>query len=277
MNKAPAITRKNFNDTDKAKIFARDRATCCFSGANLWLLDAPLRVGWQSDWADHKKPISRGGKADWEENGVCASHTLNMKKRNNTADTTYLFERGHPTALYYELFGTPPPHVSQRLQRLSNHREVDWYFNRAISWIFEAFNFIWSQPKYERTDEDWFKAAYRKLREFQKFQESAPAVEERGIIQSPSETQEIFLFIRTCDSLKAMTEQVIQLSNRYSQNSSAWWNYFHPCYDDASATSRAKDLKRHRAYEKACKIRERLDTETFQCIQDDFQFRFSSK
>lgn len=77
-----ASANNGFTDKQKAAIFVRDRATCCFSGANLWLLDAPLRVGWQSDWVDHRKPKSRGGMADIE-NGVCASHTFNMKKRNN--------------------------------------------------------------------------------------------------------------------------------------------------------------------------------------------------
>jgi hypothetical protein len=63
-----------FTDATKAAIFARDRATCCFSGANLWLLDKSLRTGWQADLADHIKPRSRGGTAA-PENGVCASHT----------------------------------------------------------------------------------------------------------------------------------------------------------------------------------------------------------
>jgi prevent-host-death family protein len=77
---------KPFSDKEKAKIYARDRATWCFSGANLWLLDAPLRCGWQSDWVDHVKPRSRGGSAGLK-NGVFASHTFNSKKRNNTANT----------------------------------------------------------------------------------------------------------------------------------------------------------------------------------------------
>jgi len=58
-----AHIRTEFSDRQKAEIFARDRATCCFSGANLWLLDAPLRPGFQMGWVDHIRPSSRGGKA----------------------------------------------------------------------------------------------------------------------------------------------------------------------------------------------------------------------
>ena len=139
-------TRKEFTDGQKATINKRDRATCCFSGANLWLLDSPLRAGWQSDWVDHVSPKSRGGKGDLS-NGACASHTYNMKKRNNPADTTFLFKAGHPTPLFFELFGVPDPQVTSRLERLAKLNEVDWYFNRAITWIFEAFNGEWAKPE----------------------------------------------------------------------------------------------------------------------------------
>jgi len=33
-----------FTDATKSAIFARDRATCCFSGANLWLRISTLGV-----------------------------------------------------------------------------------------------------------------------------------------------------------------------------------------------------------------------------------------
>jgi hypothetical protein len=274
MKKALTITRKDFNDTDKAKIFVRDRATCSFSGANLWLLDSPLRVGWQSDWADHKKPISRGGKADWEKNGVCASHTLNMKKRNNSADTTYFFNEGHPTALYYELLGPPSASDMMRLKRLARLEISDWYLNRSITWIFEALNYKWAKPDYKRTDERWFKAAYAKLVVFQHIQCECKSLEEKGIIANPSETQKILLSIRDCDSLRTMTKAALQLSTQYSRNSQAWWEYFHP--EEYVESSADLDSQRKKAYQKACKLEDRLDTETFDCIQTDYQIRFSS-
>lgn len=265
---------KNFSDAAKAKIFVRDRATCCFSGANLWLLDAPLRADCQYDWADHKKPISRGGKADWEKNGVCASHTYNMKKRNNSADTTYLFEKGHPTALYYSLFGFPTPHVTERLQRLSKLQEPDWYFNRSITWIFQALYFIWWKPNYTRTDEKWFDAAYKKLKKYQKLQEKYPSLEDRGIIIAPSKTQETLLSLRHCNSPESMKRQALRLTSQYSRNSQIWWKYFHP--EDHKDNSSQYDAQRRKAYEKACKIQDQLTHDTFECIQADYQIRIGS-
>jgi hypothetical protein len=277
MKIAPAITRKNFNDSDKAKIFVRDRATCCFSGANLWLLDAPVRVGWQSDWADHKIPISRGGKADWEKNGVCASHTYNMKKRNNSADTTHLFENGHPTTLYYDLFGSPPTHVTERLQRLSKLQESDWYFNRALTWIFEALNFKWwPEADYTRKDTHWFDAAFKKLSIYRKILKKKPELlsfEDRGLIKDPSDTQKILLSIRNCDTRDSMKERALHLSSEYSMNSEAWWEYFHPENYDLD-TPAEMDLHRREAYQNAHKIKDQLNTETFACIQIDHKIRF---
>jgi hypothetical protein len=91
-----AHKRKNFTDIQKAQIFVRDRATCCFSGANLWLLDSPLRPGIETDWVDHVLPSARGGGNDID-NGVCASRTYNSLKRHNTDDNFYLFKNGLPT------------------------------------------------------------------------------------------------------------------------------------------------------------------------------------
>jgi len=265
---------KTFSDPDKARVFVRDRATCCFSGSNLWLLDAPLRRGWQSDWVDHKKAISRGGTSDWEKNGVCASHTFNMKKRNNTADTTYLFEKGHPTALYYDLFGFPATHITERLQRLSKLQESDWYFNRAVTWIFEALDFIWWKPDYKRTDEQWFDAAYRKLQRFQKLRDKCSSLEDRGIIIAPSKTQEILLSIRNCDSPESMKRQALRLSSQYSRNSQIWCEYFHP--EDHKDNPSQYDAQRRRAYDKAHKIQARLTHDTFECIQADYKIRYGS-
>jgi hypothetical protein len=269
-----AHARQEFTDSQKAAIYARDRATCCFSGANLWLLDAPLRVGWQSDWVDHVSPKSRGGEATLA-NGACASHTYNMKKRNNSADTTYLFKGGQPTPLYHELFGVPDALVSNRLQRLSRLEDVDWYFNRTITWILEALNDQWDKPGYKRTDEYWFKAADKKLNTYRKIQDNVPSLEQRGIMTDPSETQEILLSIRQCDSLTLMKKHVLPPSSQYRRNSQAWWDYFHPeTYVDS-----AKDYDSHRkkAFKRASKIQDQLTTDNFACIQSDFEHRYGSK
>ena len=264
----------SFTDSDKAKIYVRDRATCCFSGANLWLLDAPLRVGWQSDWADHRKPISRGGKADWEKNGVCASHTYNMKKRNNSADTTYLFENGHPTSLNYMICGAPPSETTDRLLRLFHLEQADWYFNRTITWIFEALNFQWRSPPYKRDDEHWFDAAFKKLSAFRKAvaaNSSYRSLEERGIVGSPDSTQKILLSLRDCDCPAEMRKIASLLTDKYTRNSDTWWGYFHP--EDSVDSDEKFEAHRHESYEKAQTVRNQIDFETFLCIESDYMIR----
>jgi len=263
-------TTKPFTDQQKAEIFVRDRATCSFSGANLWLLDAPLRVGWQSDWVDHKKPLSKGGVSE-TRNGVCASHTFNMKKRNNSADTAYLFEDGHPTALNYMICGAPPASTTDRLRRLARLDARDWYFNRAICWILEALNFQWSEePSYKRTDENWFDAAFIKLSKYRKLATSGiplRSLEERGIISSPTPTQNVFLSLRECGCPAAMREKATQLSPKYARNSEVWWSYFHPETEDF-------DAGRKRSHEAAKEYRNELDAETFHCIEADYKIRY---
>lgn len=268
-------TTKPFTDPQKAEIFARDRATCSFSGANLWLLDAPLRIGWQSDWVDHKKPLSRGGLSKDVKNGACASHTFNMKKRNNSADTTYLFENGHPTPLNHMICGAPPQSTTERLQRLAKLDQRDWYFNRAICWILNALHFQWSEPEYERTDEYWFDAAFKKLILYRKLVRANPpfrSLEERGIISSPDEIQEVFLSLRECSCPAEMRDKANQLSPQYARNSEAWWSYFHP--EDHVDLVEEYDTHRKKSYGAAQKNRRELCPETFSCIESDYRIRY---
>jgi hypothetical protein len=263
-------TSKEFTDGQKARIFKRDRTTCSFSGANLWLLDSPLRVGWQSDWVDHISPKSRGGKGELD-NGACASHTFNMKKRNNSADKTFLFHAGHPTALFFELFGTPAPAVTSRLERLAKLDEIDWYFNRAVTWVLEALNDEWAKPDYKRKPEYWYNAAWKKLVVFRKLGENVPSLEDRKIAAESPETQKILLSIRGCDSLNSLKEVVRPLAAEYRRNSQIWWEYFHP--EDYTTPAR-HDAQRKKSYQKACKLSERLTYDTFASIQSDFHSRY---
>jgi len=161
-----ATKRTNFSDAQKAEIYARDRATCCFTGANLWLLESPVRPGFEQDWVDHIKPSTRGGKSVIS-NGVCASATYNAKKGQNTSDSVYLFRSGVPTDVYFGLFGTLPEAQRERLNRLSGLRAYDWYFNRAIALVCIGFEWrCWKkyyQTVYKRDDRYWINAAYKKL------------------------------------------------------------------------------------------------------------------
>ncbi len=254
-----------FTNPTKAAIFARDRATCCFSGANLWLLDSPLRTGWQADWADHIKPRSKGGTAA-AANGVCASHTFNSKKRNNTADTTYLFRNGHPTYLYYDLFGTPPPEAVQRLKRLASLEIQDWYFNRALKDIFSAFEEKCWKNGYTRTPRYWFTAAFNRLLDYQKFHAkdaSLSSLEQRGIVIRATPAQKILLSLRRVESLATMKRNVLQLHPSYREDSRIWWEYF---FSEG-------EKHRRKAYTAAERRQSSISSEVWKTIQADFAVR----
>ena len=265
--------RTDFTPSQRAKIYKRDHATCCFSGANLWLLDGPIRTSWEADWADHKRPASRGGKSDIS-NGVCSSATYNVKKRNNSADTTYLFEEGQPTALYFSLFGSPPSATTERLIRLSALVDSDWFFNRAINSVMLALEHICWSLDYKRDDKYYFRAAYTKILDFQKKGQSIPSLNDRGIITSPTHTQSLLLSLGTSGSLQTFTSIALQLLPIFEINSKIWHRYFHP--EEYVDSSEDYDSHRRSAYTKACTLEHELADDTFGCIQADFKIRFGS-
>ena len=53
--------RKNFSDAVRAAAYARDRATCCYSGKSLWIADFGADPHFAIDWAEHYEPAARGG------------------------------------------------------------------------------------------------------------------------------------------------------------------------------------------------------------------------
>jgi hypothetical protein len=265
-----ARTSKEFTDAQKAEIFRRDRATCCFSGANLWILDSPLH-GWEADWTDHERPASRGGKPE-SDNGVCASYTFNVKKRNNSADKAYLFRNGIATSLYYRLFGALSPDDTERLQRLSKLEEADWYFNRAITWTLYALDYRCWSSQWEklpaRDDKYWFKAAFKKMQTFQK---SGTSFHQRGILTNPSDIQIALISLQDSNSVEDLTQRALGLLPTYCKNNRIWDEYFHPEHYDDDAD--AHDTQRRKAFMKACQAENDLDPRTFACIRADYNAR----
>jgi hypothetical protein len=221
-----AHVRTEFSDRQKAEIFARDRATCCFSGANLWLLDAPLRPGYQMDWVDHIRPSSKGGLAELS-NGVCASHTFNSKKRNNSADTGYLFFEGQPSETYFGIFGALDEESLRRLNRLSKLSNFDWYFNRAIANILLAFDWRCQKQRYatvyKRDDQYWFKAGFKQLSAFLKNDEVA-SFEKRGLLTKSSER--CWLDLAGVETLSEMQEVAEEIFPTYQRSYNAWAAWF---------------------------------------------------
>jgi hypothetical protein len=262
-----ATIRKEFTDIQKATFFARDRATCCFSGANLWLLDAPLRPGYQRDWADHVRPSARGGASD-EENGVYASHTFNAKKRHNSADTAYLFERGLPTSLYFETFGPLSSVQSQRLSRLSKLIPADWFFNRSIGLVLHAFDYRvgrdWYDERPSRDDKYWLRAALRKLANFQSLREVG-SLDSRGIIHQPDDFQQAWLELRNISTERELLKITEPLFQTYRANALAWAKYF---WDAKTAKQR---LSAVRFAERSAK----LTHDTLKCIQTAHELSLS--
>ena len=259
-----AKIRKEFTDIQKAYFFARDRATCCFSGANLWLLDAPLRPGYQRDWADHVRPSARGGGSE-EGNGVCASHTFNAKKRHNSADTAYLFEEGQPTQLYFDIFGPLSEEQAERLARLAQLEPADWFFNRAMGLILHAFDYRigrdWYDQRPSRDDKYWLRAALRKLTEYQHYRE-LKTLEFRGIIRKPDDFQQSWLELRTISTERELLKIVEPLYRTYRTNALSWAKYFWDAVTPKQRLSAVRFAERTAG----------LTHDTLHCIKQAYEF-----
>jgi hypothetical protein len=257
--------RKDFTPAQRAEIYVRDRATCCFSGANLWLLDSHLRPGYETDWADHVKPSARGGSSD-QSNGVCASHTFNAKKRHNTADNAYLFERGLPTWRYFSIFGPLSIEQANRLNRLANLAIPDWYFNRAVALVLLGFDYRCRSDLYQeyprRDDKYWFRAAYRKLTEHQHSNQT-PTLEERQLVIRPTEIQSYWLAIRDISSERDLVRGIEPLFEIYKANFTAWARYFFDAETDKERLHALRYAERKAG----------LTGDTLQCIHDDYALR----
>ncbi|MGE9268040.1 MAG: HNH endonuclease [Verrucomicrobiales bacterium] len=223
-----ARKRLEFSDRQKAEIFVRDRATCCFSGANLWLLDEFMRPEMQIDWVDHVIPAAHGGGNELE-NGVCAAHRFNAKMRQNVADRSYLFRDGIPTEFYHAVFGPLPERERNRLRRLAKLEWADWYFNRSLAWILQAFErrciTDFYADRYRRGFDYWVSAAYRKLLSYQKYQ-TGESLEARGIVVQPAQIEATFLTLRNAASHEEFVAVCEGLFPAYRRNFLAWSGYF---------------------------------------------------
>jgi len=169
-------------DALRAEVFVRDKAICAFSGISLWLLDHGATPTFQMDWPDHVKPASRGGSS-LPDNLVCASYSYNSKKRNNSADNTYLFRNGKPTYFYWHNFGEVTAAQARFMAR--NFLPADWYFNRALANILVALNNRYWHRKRSRGTGYWLKAAAKKLAVYRKLAADCPSMASRGLLSNP--------------------------------------------------------------------------------------------
>ena len=228
--------RANFNDTQKAQIYIRDRATCAFSGRNLWLLDHGADPWYHIDWVDHVLPASRGGAATLE-NGVCVSWYLNWLKRASNAAHACLFRDGKPTADFFYIHGTLSEKLANQLRRFVTLVPSDWYLNRALWRLSLGVEWLLDNGKVgggtrTRDDQYYAKAALKALLAWRKQSEieGSASVETRGLAPThPADDQAILLDTRFADSERKLRKLMKELLPYYAANTSAW-NVFNGTY-----------------------------------------------
>jgi hypothetical protein len=190
-----------FSLSQKAEIFCRDRATCSFTGANLWILDHGARWEWSEDWVDHEKPVKRGGTSI-VNNGVCASWKANQRKSANGRDRQYWFYHGHPTWHYFYEQGAITKDLSERLMRLSRLQTSDWYFNRAIRQLLHALD-SYRNPGQVRDEDYYLKSCLGFLVKWHKVRQSDSdkrSLEKREVLKRPL-THDMRLMLKLRDAI----------------------------------------------------------------------------
>jgi hypothetical protein len=125
-----ARTRTDFTDEQRAELFRLDRATCSYSGRNLWILDYGMDPSYEIDWADHIVPASKGGPSEIA-NGATASWFHNYL-RGDAQSRLYLFHRGQPTAGFLWHYGLLPDTTCRNLKRFARLHTSDWFLNRGL-------------------------------------------------------------------------------------------------------------------------------------------------
>ena len=168
----------NFTDAQKAYFYERDRATCVYTGRNLWILDGGAKPDFEVDWADHVEPVSgeKPGKSD-EDNGVCASSRSNFKKRDNRDSLHFLVKNGEPQCRDL------PQELLDRLKRLSKIESSDWYFNRAMFRLLCGVRYLHTNnPSYKRKVDYYAEATRKATKMWNVAKGSALSFEDRGLV-----------------------------------------------------------------------------------------------
>lgn len=229
--------RTQFSESDKALIFCRDRATCCFTGACLWILDRGAVRTWLGDWADHEIPVARGGKSK-PSNGVCASWKANQRKSANGRDHQYWFREGQATSHFVEEVGLPDTALVERLRRLSHLQPSDWYLNRAIYNLFLGFEKRYWPDQWERQSEHYFKASLRFLTDWNRVvrkDKDQRSLEARGVLLRPlSNDMRLLLSLRSVESLDDLERIADKVGPIYRANCNAFHAFI------TAATSRGR-------------------------------------
>lgn len=210
-----AARRAEFTDDQKAQIFVRDRAICCFSGKSLWHLDfggGPC----SPDWTDHIRAAARGGMAELS-NGACASWIYNKLKRDS-GDGMYLFLEGRPTVDFFTFYEIIPPHISSHLRRFAKLHHSDWYFNRAVFKV-QAAAAVRGQRRrdgkaFSRNTDYWAASTLKFLVKWRAIvdRETPGDLFSRGLLPSvPSPDQNLLADLQSVSQLKGVKQIISSL------------------------------------------------------------------
>jgi len=205
-----STARTNFPEIVKAKVFARDKGICAFSGLNLWLLDEGACGFYNVTWIDHIIPATRGGTSD-EENGVATHWAYNYNKSNNMGGNIYLFMFGVPTYRYWEYHRRLTPEIATALMDNQFMHYSDWYFNQALTCV--IWGLIWlhggRSASYKRDDIYYAQAALKKLEKWRKIvkDEKIEPFAERSLLPDPlNADQELLLSLQDKTSVEEIRE-----------------------------------------------------------------------
>lgn len=213
-------TRTDFTDEQRAELFRLDRATCSYSGRNLWILDYGMDPSYAIDWADHIVPASKGGPSE-VENGATASWFHNYL-RGDAQNRLYLFYRGQPTADFLWHYGPLPDTICRNLQRFARLHTSDWFLNRGL-WHFWLACVTEYQAKLGTKSsrrKEYYTAAATKT--FEKWRrrcdrDGVSAIEERGLApSSPEPDQEMLASARNLSTQAELLELVSSLFDSYA-------------------------------------------------------------
>lgn len=243
------MPRTNFTDAQKAEIYVRDRATCAFSGANLWLLDSGASGQYLIDWADHVKPASGGG-ASAIDNGICASWPYNYAKSDSPYPGVQLFARGLPTPDFFFLERQLTPEIAGRIIRFSKLHSSDWSFNRAI-WLVCLGLCCHSDSRRgatrSRDDCYYAKAALKRICAWRALVErdSVASLEKRFLTpKSLQEDHRLLLSVRKATSTDEILAIMKLLLQFHIANQSAFEAFMRQLYEETTESSDSAFLRR---------------------------------
>lgn len=229
------MTNRLFLDKQRAEIYVRDRATCSFSGTNLWVLDSGF-INWDWDWVDHVKPFSKKGKTE-VSNGILLSSRYNYML-SDSKKKYYQFFDGYPTFYYFCINNVIDNKLKKRIKKFSKLNISDWYFKRAASYILFALDYLVHGKRVDgsekkRTDIYYIKAAFEKLKDWEKIKkiEGAKSFEARNLIaKKPDFDQLNLLKLRDCQSIENIKKIVHDLLPYY-KSYVKYENFFYDYYE----------------------------------------------